>query len=171
MKWGGKVSPDSGSGKKKIDFTSCWEEPQVRLQKDVDEQKKVNMTIFAKIYYNDEFSGERAQERFCVTSGSRRVRGAWSSNSLPTFVQIFQYFNKQCNHMVKKGQILVWGCRGWGLQAAGTWVSVSREMVGFPTPSSNLEPANQYAPSKKQRESWKARGRLSLNKSPRSLYQ
>ena len=62
--------------KKKIDFTSCWEEPQVRLQKDVDEQKKVNMTIFAKIYCNDEFSGERAQERFCVTSGSRRVRGA-----------------------------------------------------------------------------------------------
>ena len=32
-------------------------------------------------------------------------------------------------------------------------------------PSGNLEPANQYRPSKKQRESWKARRRLSLNKS------
>ena len=29
----------------------------------------------------------------------------------------------------------MWGCRGWGWQAAGTWVSVSREMVGFPAPS------------------------------------
>ena len=28
----------------------------------------------------------------------------------------------------------LWGCRGWGWQAAGTWVSVSREMVGFPAP-------------------------------------
>ena len=28
----------------------------------------------------------------------------------------------------------MWGCRGWGWQAAGTWVSVSREMVGFPAP-------------------------------------
>ena len=27
---------------------------------------------------------------------------------------------------------IMWGCRGWGWQAAGTWVSVSREMVGFP---------------------------------------
>ena len=26
------------------------------------------------------------------------------------------------------------GCRGWGWQAAGTWVPVSHEMVGFPTP-------------------------------------
>ena len=43
----------------------------------------------------------------------------------------------------------MWGCRGWGWQAAGTWVSVSREMVGFPTPSGDLEPANQYAPGKK----------------------
>ena len=30
--------------------------------------------------------------------------------------------------------IIMWGCRGWGWQAAGTWVSVSREMVGFPAP-------------------------------------
>ena len=29
---------------------------------------------------------------------------------------------------------IMWGCRGWGWQAAGTWVSVSREMVGFPAP-------------------------------------
>ena len=43
----------------------------------------------------------------------------------------------------------MWGCRGWGWQAAGTWVSVSREMVGFPAPSGDLEPGNQYAPSKK----------------------
>ena len=47
----------------------------------------------------------------------------------------------------------MWGCRGWGWQVAGTWVLVSREMVGFPAPmSGDLEPANQYAPSKKQRE-------------------
>ena len=43
----------------------------------------------------------------------------------------------------------MWGCRGWGWQAAGTWVSVSREMVGFPAPSGDLEPANQYTPSEK----------------------
>ena len=29
---------------------------------------------------------------------------------------------------------IMWGCRGWGWQAAGTWVSVSREMVGVPAP-------------------------------------
>ena len=29
---------------------------------------------------------------------------------------------------------IMWGCRGWGWQAAGTWVLVSREMVGFPAP-------------------------------------
>ena len=29
---------------------------------------------------------------------------------------------------------MMWGCRGWGWQAAGTWVSVSREMVVFPAP-------------------------------------
>ena len=29
---------------------------------------------------------------------------------------------------------IMWGCRGWGWQAAGTWVSVSCEMVGFPAP-------------------------------------
>ena len=41
-----------------------------------------------------------------------------------------------------------------------------------PPPSGDLEPANQYAPSKSPRERWKARGRLSLNKSPRRrLYQ
>ena len=44
---------------------------------------------------------------------------------------------------------IMWGCRGWGWQAAGTWVSVSREMVGSPPSSGDLEPANQYAPSKK----------------------
>ena len=43
----------------------------------------------------------------------------------------------------------MWGCQGWGWQAAGTWVLVSREMVGFPALSSDLEPANQYTPSKK----------------------
>ena len=29
---------------------------------------------------------------------------------------------------------IIWDCRGWGWQAARTWVSVSREMVGFPAP-------------------------------------
>ena len=61
------------------------------------------------------------------------------------------------------------GLPGW--QAAGTWVSVSVKWWDSPPPSGSLEPANQYAPSKKQRERWKARGRLSWNKSLRSLYQ
>ena len=46
----------------------------------------------------------------------------------------------------------MWGCRGWGWQAAGTWVSVSRFPVKWwdsPPPSGDLEPANQYAPSRK----------------------
>ena len=29
---------------------------------------------------------------------------------------------------------IMWGSRGWGWQVAGTWVSVSCEMVGFPAP-------------------------------------
>ena len=29
---------------------------------------------------------------------------------------------------------IMWGCRGWGWQAARTWVSVSCEMMGFPGP-------------------------------------
>ena len=29
---------------------------------------------------------------------------------------------------------IMWGCWGWGWQAAGTWVSFSCEMVGFPAP-------------------------------------
>ena len=29
---------------------------------------------------------------------------------------------------------IMWGCQGWGWQAARTWVSVSCEMVGFPAP-------------------------------------
>ena len=41
------------------------------------------------------------------------------------------------------------GLPGLGLAGGGTWVSVSREMVGFPAPSGDLESANQYAPSKK----------------------
>ena len=32
----------------------------------------------------------------------------------------------------------------------GFWVSVSPEMVGFPAPSGNLEPANQHVPSNKK---------------------
>ena len=43
----------------------------------------------------------------------------------------------------------MWGFRGWGWQAPGTWVSVFREMVGFPAPLGDVEPANQYTPSKK----------------------
>ena len=34
----------------------------------------------------------------------------------------------------KKKSFIMWGCRGWGWQEAGTWVSVSREMVGVPAP-------------------------------------
>ena len=66
---------------------------------------------------------------------------------------------------------IMWGCRGWGWQAAGTWVSVSVKWWDSPPSLGDLEPANQYAPSKSPRKSWKARGRLSLKKSPRRLYQ
>ena len=58
---------------------------------------------------------------------------------------------------------IMWGCR--------TWVLVSVKWWDSPPPSGDLEPANQYVPSKSPRESWKARGRLSLNQSPRSLCQ
>ena len=43
----------------------------------------------------------------------------------------------------------MWGCRGWGWQAAGTWVLVSVKWWDSPPPLGDLEPANQYAPSKK----------------------
>ena len=43
----------------------------------------------------------------------------------------------------------MWGCRGWGWQAAGTWVSVSVKWWDSPPPLGDLEPVNQYAPSKK----------------------
>ena len=66
---------------------------------------------------------------------------------------------------------IMWGCRGWGWQTAETWVLVSVKWWDSPPPLGDLEPANQYAPSKSPRESWKARGRLSLNKGPRRLYQ
>ena len=66
---------------------------------------------------------------------------------------------------------IMWGCGGWGWQAARTWVLVSVKWWDSPPPSGDLEPANQYTPSKSPRESWKARGHLSLNKSPRGLYQ
>ena len=64
----------------------------------------------------------------------------------------------------------MWGCRGW--QAAGGWVSVSPEMVGFPAPIGRLEPANQQVPQREQKEhegKRKARERLSLNKSPQKF--
>ena len=44
---------------------------------------------------------------------------------------------------------IMWGCQGWGWQAAGTWVLVSVKWWDSPPPSGDLEPANQYAPSKK----------------------
>ena len=43
----------------------------------------------------------------------------------------------------------MWGCRGWGWQAAGTWVLVSVKWWDSLPPSGDLEAANQYAPSKK----------------------
>ena len=50
----------------------------------------------------------------------------------------------------KSTALSVWGCRGW--QAARTWVLVSPETVGFPAPIGLLEPANQQAPKREQRE-------------------
>ena len=43
----------------------------------------------------------------------------------------------------------MWGCWGWGWQAAGTWVSVSVKWWDSPPPLGDVESANQYAPSKK----------------------
>ena len=43
----------------------------------------------------------------------------------------------------------LWGCRGWGWQAAGTWVLVSVKWWDSPPPLADVEPANQYTPSKK----------------------
>ena len=34
----------------------------------------------------------------------------------------------------EKSVLLCGAAGGWGWQAVGTWVSVSREMVGFPAP-------------------------------------
>ena len=65
----------------------------------------------------------------------------------------------------------MWGCRGWGWQGAGTWVSVSCEMVGFPAPSGDLEPANQCAPSKKPARELRSPQAPKFEKSPRRLYQ
>ena len=47
-----------------------------------------------------------------------------------------QYFGHLMERadLLEKTLMLVWGCRGWGWQAAGTWVLVSHEMVGFPAP-------------------------------------
>ena len=42
---------------------------------------------------------------------------------------------------------IMWGCRGWGWQGAGTWVLV--KWWDSPPPLGDVEPANQYAPSKK----------------------
>ena len=50
----------------------------------------------------------------------------------------------------------MWGCRGWGWQAAGTRVLVSVKRWDSPPPSGDLEPANQYAPSKKPTEELKS---------------
>ena len=40
----------------------------------------------------------------------------------------------------------------WGWQVAGIWVSVSVKWWDSLPPSGDLEPANQYEPSKKARE-------------------
>ena len=45
----------------------------------------------------------------------------------------------------------MWGCRGWGWQAAGTWVLVSVKWWDSPPALGDLEPANQYASSKSLR--------------------
>ena len=87
---------------------------------------------------------------------------------------------------LKLRSFIMWGCRCWGWQAAGTWVSISVKWWDSPPPSGDLEPANQYAPSKKPARELKSprvpkwtkaravctnRIALSLNQSPRSLYQ
>ena len=45
-------------------------------------------------------------------------------------------------------EFLLWGCWGWGWQAAGTWVLVSVKWWDSPPPLGDVEPANQYTPSK-----------------------
>ena len=43
----------------------------------------------------------------------------------------------------------MWGCRGWGWQAAGLGFRFPVKWWDSPPPLGDLEPANQYAPSKK----------------------
>ena len=44
---------------------------------------------------------------------------------------------------------IMWGCRGWGWQAARLGFQFPVKWWDSPPPSGDLEPANQYAPSKK----------------------
>ena len=73
--------------------------------------------------------------------GKFRKGSLWMAKGTPTTQKIPGVIGALCQ---------VWGCRGW--QSAGTWVSVSPEIVGFPTPIGPLEPANQQAPKREQRE-------------------
>ena len=45
---------------------------------------------------------------------------------------------------------IMWGCRGWGWQAAGTWVSVSVKWWDSPPPLGDLEPANLLPPRRSE---------------------
>ena len=53
---------------------------------------------------------------------------------------------------------IMWGCWGWGWQAAGTWVSVSREMVGFPAtigwPGASQSICTQSKPAGELKSQW-----------------
>ena len=66
---------------------------------------------------------------------------------------------------------IMWGCRGWGWHSRDLGFGFLWN-GGIPRPYRVTwsQPIKMH-PVKSPRESWKARGHLSLNKSPRSLYQ
>ena len=98
----------------------------------------------------------------------------WSMSSF-TFTGVYNscvcYFS--CWILKLRKKVLLRGAAGAGLAGGKDLGFGLREMVGFPAPSGDLEPANQYAPSEKPTGELKSppAPKLSLNKSLRRLYQ
>ena len=85
------------------------------------------------------------------------------------FLLVFEAEKKKFYYVGLPGLGLAGG-QDW--QGARTWVSVSREMVGFPAPiQGDLEPANQCAPSKKPARELRSPRAPKFEKNPRRLHQ
>ena len=67
------------------------------------------------------------------------------------FLLVFEAEKKKKFYYVGLLGLGLAGGQGW--QGARTWVSVSVKWWDSPPPSGDLEPANQYAPSKSPQES------------------